>query len=393
MAYKNSTLIGVAALIIVAGAVYYRFARNATDTAVASSPPEAPISTSVELPESLAASVKIQSADEHEFPVEKQAIGSIDFNAEMTVQVFTPYQGRIIDLFARVGEDVKKGQTLFTIDSPDLVQAGSTLISTAGVLELTTSNLTRLRNLAKTKAAAQKDLDQAISDQQAAEGAQKAARDAVRIFGKTEAEIDRMIAERRVDSSLVVPSPITGRITARNAAPGLFLQPGNPPAPFAVADISTMWMLANVHESESPQFQVGQEVTARVMAYAERVFAGKITTIGESVDPSTHRVLVRSEIADPKHELRPGMFATFVIRVGDPINAVAIPAGGIVREGDGSMVVWVTTDRHSFSKRTVKTGMRHDGYVQIVEGLQSGELVASEGALFISNTQAGASRS
>jgi membrane fusion protein, heavy metal efflux system len=393
MAYKNSTLIGVAALIIVAGAVYYRFGRNATDSAIASSPPEAPVSTSVELPESLAASVKIQSVEEHEFPVEKQAIGSIDFNAEMTVQVFAPYQGRIIELFARVGDDVKKGETLFTIDSPDLVQAGSTLISTAGVLELTHSNLARLRNLVKIKAAAQKDLDQAVSDQQAGEGAHRAARDAVRLFGKTEAEIDRMVAERRVASSLVVPCPITGRITARNAAPGLFLQPGNPPPPFAVADISTMWMLANVHESESPHFKVGQEVRARVMAYADRVFDGKITTIGESVDPSTHRVLVRSEITDPKHELRPGMFATFVIRVGNPIHAVAIPADGIVREGDGSMVVWVTTDRRRFSKRTVTTGMRHEGYVQIVEGLQSGELVAGEGALFISNTLAGTSRS
>jgi cobalt-zinc-cadmium efflux system membrane fusion protein len=393
MAYKNSTLIGVAALVIVAGAVYYHFGRNATDTAVASGPPDAPIGTSVELPESLVASVKIQSVGEHEFPVERQAIGSIDFNAEMTTQVFAPYQGRIIELFARVGDDVKKGQTLFTIDSPDLVQAGSTLISTAGVLELTKRNLARLRNLVTTKAAAQKDLEQAISDQQAAEGANKAARDAVRIFGKTEAEIDRMIAERRVDPSLVVPSPITGRITARNAAPGLFVQPGNAPAPYAVADISTMWMLANVHESESPSFKLGQEVTARVMAYAERVFSGRVTTIGEAVDPSTHRVLVRSEIADPKHELRPGMFATFVIRVGDPITAVAIPADGIVREGDGSMVVWVTTDRRRFSKRTVKTGMRHEGYVQILEGLQSGELVASEGALFISNTVAGASRS
>jgi cobalt-zinc-cadmium efflux system membrane fusion protein len=393
MAYRKSTLVGIAAVILLAGAVYYRFGRDATDQAAASGRPEPAAGASVELPESLSQSVKVQSVGEREFPLEKQAIGSIDFNGDMTVQVFAPYQGRIIDLFAKVGDDVRKGQTLFTIDSPDLVQAGSTLISTAGLLELTTSNLARLRNLAKTKAAAQKDLEQSISDQQAAEGANKAARDAVRIFGKTEAEIDRMIAERRVDSTLVVACPITGRITARNAAPGLFVQPGNPPPPFAVADISTMWMQANVHESESPRFKVGQEVRARVMAYAERQFEGRITTIGPSVDPSTHRVLVRSEIADPQHELRPGMFATFVIRVGDPIHAVAVPADGIVREGDGTMVVWVTNDRRRFSKRAVTTGMRHDGFVQILDGLKAGELVATEGALFISNTLAGSSRS
>src|SRR5262249_17277542 len=165
-------------------------------------------------------------------------------------------------------------------DSPDLLQAASTLITTAGVLELTTRTLVRLRDLAKTKAVPQKDLEQAISDQQAAEGAYKASRDAVRIFGKTEDEIDRMVGERRVDSTFLCPSRSAGRITARNAAPGLFVQPGSAPAPYAVADISTMWMIAQVHESESPAFKVGQDVRARVMAYADRAFEGHITTLG-----------------------------------------------------------------------------------------------------------------
>jgi len=250
-----------------------------------------------------------------------------------------------------------------------------------------------LKRKAKTKAVPQKDLEQAISDQQAAEGAYKAARDAVRIFGKTEEQIDRMVAERKVDPALVIPSPITGRITARNAAPGLYVQPGNAPAPYAVADISTMWMLANVHETQSPRFKVGQEVKAKVLAYAERTFDGKITTLGPSVDPSTHRVLVRSEIADPDHLLRPGMFATFVIRVGDPVRATAVPADGLVREGDGTMTVWVTTDRRRFTRRTVKIGMRREGYVQVVEGLQPGELVATQAALFLSNALTSGQRS
>ena len=81
------------------------------------------------VPETQAASAKVQAVEEYVFPIEKEAIGSIDFNAEMTVQVFAPYQGRIIVAFAKVGDEVTKGQTLFTIDSPDLVQAGSTLIT------------------------------------------------------------------------------------------------------------------------------------------------------------------------------------------------------------------------------------------------------------------------
>ena len=105
---------------------------------------------SVDLSDSQLASVKVEPVEEHEFPVEKEAVGSIDFNEDMAVQVFTPYQGRIIALYASIGDDVKKGQTLFTIDSPDLLQAESTLIAAAGVLELTTRNLARLRELYKT---------------------------------------------------------------------------------------------------------------------------------------------------------------------------------------------------------------------------------------------------
>jgi membrane fusion protein, heavy metal efflux system len=176
--------------------------------------------------------VKVAPAEERDFPIEKVSVGSIDFNEELLTQVFTPYQGRVIGLFAKVGDEVQKGQTLFTIESSDLLAADSNLIAAAGVLELTTRNLARLKTLFGTRAISQKDLEQAVSDQQTAEGALRAARDAIRIFGKTDAEIDLIVKDRRADPTLVVPSPISGRITARNAGPGLPVQPGNPPAPY-----------------------------------------------------------------------------------------------------------------------------------------------------------------
>jgi cobalt-zinc-cadmium efflux system membrane fusion protein len=366
-------------------------ALNATGSAVAEPLPEADSvsagndASTIDLTDSQLALVKVEAAGEREFPIEKQAVGSIDFNEDMTLQVFTPYQGRIIGLFAQVGDDVKQGQTLFTIDSPDLLQAESTLIAAAGVLEFTTRNLTRLRELYTTRAVSQKELEQATSDQQTAEGNLRAARDSVRLFGKTDDEIDRIVAQRMADRSLVVPSPIDSRITARNAAPGLFVQPGNAPAPFTVADLSTMWMVANVAESDSPAFRVGQHVKVKITAFPDRVFEGKITTVGAAVDPLTRRVAVRSEINDPQHELRSGMFANFVISTGDPVHSVAVPLDGVVREGDGTMTVWVTADRRHFTRRTVKIGKQRDGYRQILEGVQTGELIATEGAIFLSN--------
>ena len=271
-----------------------------SDSPVTSGAAAAVVATdSIDLSDSQLASVKVEPVGEYVFPIEKSTVGSIDFNQEMSVQVFTPYQGRIVGVFARVGDEVKKGQTLFTIDSPDLLQAESTLIAASGVLEFSTRNLARLKSLYATRAVSQKDVEQAVSDQQTAEGNVRAGRDAVRLFGKTNAEIDAIIAKRMADPILVVPSPISGRITARNAALGLYVQPGAAPAPFSVADVSTMWMLANVPEADSPAFKVGQEVKVKVMAFPDREFDGKISTISSAVDPATHRVWVRSEVADP----------------------------------------------------------------------------------------------
>jgi cobalt-zinc-cadmium efflux system membrane fusion protein len=121
-----------------------------------------PSADSVELAESQLKGVKVETVGERDFPIEKIAVGSIDFNEELLTQVFTPYQGRIVGLFAKIGDEVKSGQTLFTIDSPDLLNADSNLIAAAGVLELTTRNLTRLRALYATRAVSQKDLEQGI---------------------------------------------------------------------------------------------------------------------------------------------------------------------------------------------------------------------------------------
>jgi membrane fusion protein, heavy metal efflux system len=144
-------------------------------------------------------------------------------------------------------------------------------------------------------------------------------------------------------------------------------------------------MLANVAETDSPAFHVGQDVQVEISAFPGRVFEGKTKTVGSIVDPNTRRVLVRSEIKDPQHELRSGMFANFVIRVGAPQRSLAVPLNGVVREGDGTQTVWVTSDRRRFEKRTVTIGDQRDGYREILEGVKPGELVATDGAVFLSN--------
>lgn len=345
----------------------------------------------IELSDAQLGMISVGAVSEHSFPIQTEAVGNIDFNEDMTAQVFPPYQGRIVKLFSMLGDNVKRGQPLLTIESPDLIQAESSLIAAAGVSDLTTHVLERARQLFEIQGMAEKDLQQAISDQQTAEGALKAARDAVAVFGKSATEIDHMVQTRSIDPYLVVPSPITGRVTARSAAPGDFVQPGNVPAPYSVADISRIWMNASVTESDMPRVLKGQQIHVFVMALPGRVFDGEISMVGAAVDPQLHRGLVRAEIDDPKHELLPGMFASFVIVTGAPLPAVAVPADGVVREGDGTMTVWLAADDHHFTKRTVKVGLRDAEYAQILEGLGSGARIVTKGAVFLDVLAAGES--
>jgi cobalt-zinc-cadmium efflux system membrane fusion protein len=385
-----AVFITVAAIIIAAGLLIA--ARSRGQSAPATTARQTPSNSgpassepALDLTSSQLNAIKIEPVDTYMFPVEENAVGNIDFDGDVSVQVFPLYQGTIIQTLVALGAQVQKEQPLCTIKSPDLIQAESNLIGAAATFELTSKELARVTNLNGANGVSQRELEQATSDQQTAEGALKAARDAVRVFGKTDAEIDQMIASRKIDPALVVRSPISGRVTSKNAQPGFLVQPGNDPAPYTVSDISLKWMLADVVESDVPLLHLGQLVQVAVMAYPGRVFKGKVSKIYAAVDPNTHRVTTRSDIADPRDELRPGMLANFVIHVHEPVEGTAIAANGVVREPDGTMTAWVTSDRRHFVQRVVKTGLRTEGRVQILAGLQPGELAVSDGAVFLSN--------
>ncbi len=357
----------------------------------------APAQATLDLNEKQVAAVKIETVGSATFVPQRNAVGNIDFNQNLLVQVFTPYQGRIIEAYPNVGDKVEKDQVLFTIDSPDLLNAESALIAAAGVLRLQNVTLVRAQKMKSFGGASQQAVDQSTSDQMTAEGALKSARDAVRIFGKTDAEIDDIIAKRKADPRLIIKSPVAGFVTARNAAPGLFVQPGAAPpsssssgatpplAIFTIGDLATMWMFANVVENDAPLLRVGQEVKAHVVAYPDREFEGKVAVLGQSVDPNSRRVFVRTDVHDPEHLLRAGMLANFMILVGEPYSSTAVPDPAIVREGDGAMTVWITTDKRHFTRRTVKVGMDQNGFREIRDGLKQGELVVTDNAVFLSN--------
>lgn len=344
--------------------------------------------TGLDLTDTQLQAIKVAAVEDHPFTLERQAFGDIAFDDEKTVQVASPYPGKITQVFAHAGDAVKRGAPLFAVNSPDLVQAESTLIATAGTRDLTTRALARAKQLVQIQGMSQKDYEQAAAEQQAAQAAYSAARDAVRLFDIPPRDIARIIRTRAVNPVYVVRSPVSGVVTARNAAAGLVVQPGSQPAPFAVSDISTLWLVANVGENDVPLMRTGQQMDVTVNAFPGRTFSGKIANIGAAVDPNTHRFPVRADIKDPEHELRAGMLATYTIHLGDAVHSPGVPLDAVTRESDGTMSVWVTRDGHHFTRRQVTLGMQQDGLFQVLDGVQAGEQVATEGAIFLSNAYA-----
>ncbi len=378
-------LVAVAALVayyFLGGKDRWPFKRPSAEKLVpVSSGPASP--PTVELTGKQLRMIKLGKVETRAFRIVKTAVGSVDFDQDRSTPVASPYQGRILEVFVNLGDRVKSGDPLFTVESPDLMTAEATLIQTAGVLDLANANLVRLRGAAKLGGTAQKDLDQAVSDQKTAEGNDRAARLALSVFGKTDDEIDAIVKSRKVDRALVVRSPADAVVSARNAAPGLFVQPGN--TPMTVSDDSTMWLNAFVVEADAPAISIGDAVVARVPSASEAPFTAKVSRVTLSVDPVTHRQLVRMEIGNKARKLRAGMMATFEITVAQPALSPSIPAGGVVREGDGSMTAWVRQDETHFAQRVIKLGVQQDGQDQILAGLKDGDPVIVDGAVFVDN--------
>jgi cobalt-zinc-cadmium efflux system membrane fusion protein len=342
--------------------------------------------TFVELNEKQITTLQLKPVGTEEFVPEFPAYGYIDFNENSAVQVFTNYQGRVIKANFDVGDAVKKGDILFTVDSPDLANAESALLTAKGLYDNTTAILNRAKQLYELKSISLQQYEQNISDQTGAEASLKAARDTVRMFGKSTAEITQIETKRKMDSVLAVLSPVDGQVVTRNAQPGLLVQPGNTPAPYVVADTATKWLIINAPESDSVRLQAGQDLDVTVPAIPDAKFTAKVKIVGSVVDPATRTVMVRAEVPDPKNMMRSGMYANYVVHADEPIKGIAVPVEAVVREGDGSNTVWVTTNNgQRMNKRTVKLGIRNNTMVQITEGLQEGEIIASTNAIFLSN--------
>jgi cobalt-zinc-cadmium efflux system membrane fusion protein len=342
--------------------------------------------------------LQVVKVEPHAFRVQRSAIGQIAFNEDASTVVLTPFSGRVVRLIAKVGDQVKSGDPLLEIDSPEQVPpqnefiAAQTARNKAGSqLELARTVEKRARGLYEGNAAPFKDLQQAEAqlaaaenDMRSTETAFAAARIRLRILGRTDAEISRLEEHGELSRITRITAPIDGTIVARKVGPGQYVKADSGDALYAIADLSTMWLKAHIFEQDIALVRVGQEIEARVSAAPNRIFKARITAINSASDLATRRIVVRSEIGNPDGVLKSDMFASFKIEIEDASATVAVPTEAIIREGDVA-TVWVETEPLLFKRRVVDIGIQQDGLTQIRRGLEFGESVIARGAIFVDN--------
>lgn len=336
----------------------------------------------VRLSEAQLASLRFEPVRMMEFRTERTAEGAIALDADAATAVFSPFSGRVTRVRVGLGERVHAGQRLLAVEAPELVQGESDLYDAASQLKLARLNERRKHAAYESKGGSLQDWQQAQADLAAAETALAAARNRLRILGKTEPEIAAMERARTADPIAYVLAPIGGVVTDRQVGPGQYLQSGSSTPVYTIGDLSKVWLVADVREDDAPLIERGQKVEVHVPALPGRVLEATVTAVGATVDPVTHRVPVRATLANPGGKLKPGMFASFEIITSGATLSPAVPEEAVVREGDEARV-WVLEGSATVGLRRVRTGRIHDGMVEVLEGLSGGERVVTRGSLFI----------
>jgi cobalt-zinc-cadmium efflux system membrane fusion protein len=347
------------------------------------------------------AGFKLAPVSLHTFRSEEVADGKIAVNDDHLTPVFSPYSGRVTKLLAKPGDSVESGAPLAMVEASEFVQAQNDLIAAAAQLgksrsqlALAETNEKRQRGLLAAKAGALKDLQQAVTelasaraDLRSSETALGAVRNRLRILGKSDEEIATIEAAGKVSAAAPVTAPIAGTVMQRKVGLGQYIAAAASDPIFTIGNLSTVWLIANVRESDAPKMHPGDAVEVRVLAWPGRVFTAKLTYVAPSVDPTTRRLPVRAEVENPDGALKPEMFASFGIITGADRSAPAVPADAVVYEG-AEAHVWVAGEDRTVMARTIRAGRSADGLVE-AEGVEPGETVVESGTLFIDRAARG----
>lgn len=366
---------------------------GAAPTNAANSSP-APGADFVLTPDQLAA-VTVVSVEQHLFSEEINTEGKIGVDEYQATPVFSPYPGRVVSIFARTGERVKKGQRLFSLQANEMVQAQNDYLAALNVLNKARSQLAlsqaaekRLRDLYESRVTtlrelqnAQNDLTSTTNDARTAEVGLEAVRSRLRILGLRDDEVANL-QKGSINPETAINAPLDGTIIQRKIGPGQYVGSGGGEPSYIIGDLSKVWLIAQLREPDAARVDLGDRIKFRVLAFPERVFDGQINFIGASVDPATRRITVRADIENTDNLLKPEMYASVRIINERETVSPSVPRSAVVLEGPKANV-WVLGAGNTVQSRRVRPGIIDGGNIEILQGLAVGERVISRGSLFI----------
>ena len=299
---------------------------------------------------------------------------SVEADPAKFVKVLTPLTGKITSINKRLGDTVKAGDLLFTVESPDFAQAQSDAKKAQAALELARQNFSRQQDLAKSELAAKRDIEQAQNDlEQAASELTRA-----------NARLAQLGAGATLNNghTLAVHSPISGSVVDLNAAVGAYWNDATA-AIMSVADLSSVFVTASAQEKDLSQLSVGQDATISFDAYGSQTVKAVVRDIGQILDTDTRTVKVRMSLANPVGQFKPGMFDTVRFET-KPHAGISVPVTAVIQSGFYSRA-FVEVKPWQFEPRVVKLGTQSGNRVEILDGLQAGERVVIKNGVLLND--------
>jgi membrane fusion protein, heavy metal efflux system len=304
--------------------------------------------------------------------------GAVAYNAFLTTPVISPVGGPVARILVAPGDQVKLRQPLLEVSSPDYAQLRASYLKAKDTFRVADKNFARAEDLYKHGAIAERDLLQAESDRNQAKADLDSNEQTLRILG-----IPQPDALEKAPASPAIPllSQIEGEIVERLVSPGQLLQAGATQA-FTISDMSTVWVLANVYQTDLAYVKPGEEVEVVSDAFPDK-FHGKISYLAPAVDVNTRTLQARIVVENPGRKLKKDMYVTVTVKAGRVENAIAVPDSAVLRDDENQTFVYVAAGDNKFRRRTVETGQSQDGRTQILSGLSAGEKIVGDGSLFL----------
>jgi cobalt-zinc-cadmium efflux system membrane fusion protein len=330
------------------------------------------------VPQDQMAHVQVVTVEKSRLPRVLRLTGAVAYNAFKTTPVFSAVGGPVMEILAEPGQNVRSGQTLLTVRSPDYSAARSAYMKALSASELSNKNYQRATDLYAHHAIAERDLQQAESDNAQAQADLQSSEDALRALGLK--DLDAVKKATKATSEIPVLAPVSGQVVERLVGPGQLLQAGGTQC-FTISDMSTVWVLVNVYQNDLAYVHSGDPVDITTDAYPG-TFHGRISYIAPALDPNTRTVQARIVTENPGDKLKKDMYVNATVQAGAVKDALTVPDAAVLHDSENLPFVYLVSG-NEFARRQVQTGESLNGRTLIEGGLKEGERVAADGSLFL----------